>query len=397
MDNQSLVGELARFNTLKQLYASEFFAVHKDELHAILYTPQISVSDYVKPRIHDFLRVAHWNIERGNNFDGVLHYLQTIPRLATADVVFLNELDVGMVRTGNRHVANDLAAVLGYHAIYFPEYIEITKGIGDELNLPGENTAALHGNAIFSRYPISNPRVMDLPVCFEHYEFQEKRYGRRIAIIADVDFNGSNVTVVATHLEVRNTPSCRARQMRAILDGLKEWNIRDPIVLAGDFNSNCFARGTRLRTVRGGWWLLRSDPEFIKHRLRHPDEGSEPLFDVLKQRGFDYKDFNTDDHTARVPIKMVEEIDRFPASIQRWIHNELADYNHELLMRLDWICGRGVRSLKDREIVDSISGIASEAPRTFRGLYYEDRRASDHAAIAADIVLGATMLNQRSK
>ena len=386
-DNQPLVRGLAKFATLKQLYASEFFANHKVELDAILHTPQFSGCPNAKPRIRDFLRVAHWNIERGNNFDGVLHHLQTIPRLATADVVFLNELDVGMVRTGNRHVANDLGAMPGYHVLFFPEYIEMTKGVGEELNLHGENTSALHGNAIFSRYPISNPRVMDLPVCFEHYEFHEKRYGRRIAIIADIDFNGRNVTVVTTHLEVRNTPACRARQMRAILDKLVEWKIEGPIILAGDFNSNSFARGTRLRTFRGGWWLLRADPEFVKHRLRHPDEGSEPLFDVLKQRGFDYRDFNTDDHTARIPISMVEEVDRFPASIQRWIHGRLADYNHELLMRLDWISGRGVRSLKDREVMDSVSGIVSEGPRTFRGLYYDDRRASDHAAIAADIAI----------
>jgi endonuclease/exonuclease/phosphatase family metal-dependent hydrolase len=386
-NNQLLVRELSRFPTLKQLYASEFFRKHQTELDSILYTPQMFECVDARPRIRAFLRVAEWNIERGNNFEGVLHYLQAIPRLAAADILFLNELDVGMLRTRNRHVANDLGQTLGYHVVYFPEYIELTKGIGEELNLSGENTTALHGNAILSRYPIANPRVIDLPVCFEHYEFHEKRYGRRIAIIADIDFNGRIVTVVNTHLEVRNTPQCRSRQMRAILDKLEEWKITGPVILAGDFNSNSFARGTRLRTFRGGWWLLRGKPEEVKRRLLHPYEGSEPLFDVMKDYGFDYKDFNSDDQTARVPINMVEEVDRFPTSVQQWIHRRLTAYNHELLMRLDWICGRNVRSLTDAEITDSISGIVSEGPQTFRGLYYQERRASDHAAIAADIAI----------
>ena len=387
-DNQSLARELSRFATLKELYASSFFAEHKSQLQSILTTPQITVYPDAKPHIHDFLRVVLWNIERGNNYEGVLHYLQTIPELATADILLLNELDAGMVRTGNRHVANDLGQALGFHVVYVPEYLEMTKGVAEELDLPGENTTALHGNAILSRYPISNTRVIDLPVCFEHYEFHEKRYGRRIAIVADIDFNWQKITVVATHLEVRNTPMCRARQIEKILSQLNEWKIEGPVLLAGDFNSNSFARGTKLRTLQAGWWLLRGDPAKVKHALTHPEEGREPLFDVLSRHNFRFKEFNTEDPTARVPINMVEEVDRLPKSARNWVHQHLANYNHELLMRLDWIAGRGLRALANGEIIDHCSGISSAIPGTIRGLYHNERRASDHAVITADIATG---------
>src|SRR5581483_6308628 len=250
-DNQPLVRQLAQFATLRELHSSSFFAGHKHQIDSVLNTPDITINQEAKPRISDFLRVAHWNIERGNNFDGVVHYLQTIPMLETADILFLNELDVGMIRTGNRHIANDLGEALGFHVVYAPEYIEMTKGVGEELKLSGENTTALHGNAILSRYPISNVRIIPLPTCFEPFEFHEKRYGRRIAIVVDVDFNGSTVTAVTAPSEVRNTPACRACQTEEIVSQLDHQGIRGPVIIGGDFNSNSFARGTNSRTLRG--------------------------------------------------------------------------------------------------------------------------------------------------
>jgi len=386
-DNQTLVRQLERFGTLKELHASAFFTEHQSKLESILNTPDINLCPDATPRIRDFLRIAHWNIERGNNFDGVLHYLRTIQMLATADLLFLNELDVGMVRTGNRHVAKDLGQALGYHVAYVPEYLEMTKGVGDERDLSGENTTALHGNAILSRYPISQTRIIELPSCFEPFEFHEKRYGRRIAIVVDLDVNGRNVTAITSHLEVRNTPSCRMRQMQQIMSMLDAWKIKGSVIFGGDFNSNSFARGTRLRTLGAASWLLRKNPAEVKHKLLHPEEGAEPLFLELRKHGFQVREFNTEEHTARIPIKMVEEAGHLPSVAQNWVHKRLSVYGHELLMRLDWICGRGVRALKEGEIADHLSGITSAAPQTFRGLYYNERRASDHAAIAADIVI----------
>src|SRR5262249_56268686 len=58
----------------------------------------------------DRVRLAQWNIEHGNQFDAIERALMTHPDLAAADIVTLNEVDLGMARSGNRDVAGELAA-----------------------------------------------------------------------------------------------------------------------------------------------------------------------------------------------------------------------------------------------------------------------------------------------
>ena len=59
------------------------------------------------------VRVAAWNIQRGRRFDELLRALREEPTLAAADVLLLSEVDCGMARSGNRHVARALAARSG--------------------------------------------------------------------------------------------------------------------------------------------------------------------------------------------------------------------------------------------------------------------------------------------
>ncbi len=56
-----------------------------------------------------FVRLA-WNIESGNRFEGIVDALKNHARLKEKDVLLLTELDYGMARSGNRFVAQELAA-----------------------------------------------------------------------------------------------------------------------------------------------------------------------------------------------------------------------------------------------------------------------------------------------
>ena len=59
-----------------------------------------------------------------------------------------------------------------------------------------------------------------------------------MALIADVAIAESptgEATIVATHLENRCTPSCRRRQMQALLAEIKQ--VDNPVVIAGDLNT----------------------------------------------------------------------------------------------------------------------------------------------------------------
>jgi hypothetical protein len=95
-------------------------------------------------------RVGLWNIERGLNFElirsaltdtGEFHRLQRnqsqnpdvrktvvqaqLMALQNVDVMILNEVDLGMKRTGYRDVARDLAAALQMNYAYGVEFVEV--------------------------------------------------------------------------------------------------------------------------------------------------------------------------------------------------------------------------------------------------------------------------------
>jgi endonuclease/exonuclease/phosphatase family metal-dependent hydrolase len=162
------------------------------------------------------LRVAEWNIERGENFDWVVLALKAgkdlrtrlqkdhpdIPakkldeavaeakNLSQSDVLILNEVDWGMKRSDYHDVARDLASALKMNYVYGVEFAEIdplklgteqltTDDVGSDKDLQqtlnGELKAdpsrykGLHGSAILSRYPISNVSVLRLPVCHDWF------------------------------------------------------------------------------------------------------------------------------------------------------------------------------------------------------------------------------------
>jgi len=257
------------------------------------------------------VRAAEWNIERGQNFDWVALALKDArafrmraakdnPTLSAEDLdkatdeakllaqsskLVLNKVDLGMGRSGYRDVARELAAERKMNVAYGVEFVEIdplklgteklTKadaGGDEELRKELEDDLqqadpkryrGLHGSAILSRYPISNVRVMRLPVCYDWFGkevesvakveqgkriasdkiFLEKieremRRGGRIAIFADLEVKeaaGGKVTVVNAHLENKCPSACRVRQMNAIFDAIKE--NPNPVVLSGDLNT----------------------------------------------------------------------------------------------------------------------------------------------------------------
>jgi endonuclease/exonuclease/phosphatase family metal-dependent hydrolase len=252
------------------------------------------------------LRVASWNVERGLNFDLIRLALSdpdgfvqaALPRgavdankleqieqqlrtLRDADIILLNEVDLGMKRTDYRDVTRDLAHALGMNYVFGVEFVEVdrlddlgidrvqledpalTEQMQEELKINPARYLGLHGNAILSRYPIQNARIFRLPPCHDWYKTEkaeisqlekgkrlaankiflqrierEVRQGGRMAIIAEVripDLQANAATLVNVHLENKCLPECRAKQMDSLLDQLKE--VRNPVIMAGDLNT----------------------------------------------------------------------------------------------------------------------------------------------------------------
>ena len=206
---------------------------------------------------------------------------EQLSELQKADILVLNEVDFGMKRTEYRDVARDLATALHMNYAYGVEFVELDPifelntevvhlpdaqedaQLQQDLRVDRERYRGLHGNAILSRYPIRDAHIVRLPVCHDWYGaevkeiaklekakrwsahklFQERierevRHGGRMALIADLtlpELPGTELTVVAAHLENKCRPACRRRQMNALLASMGQE--KNPIVLAGDLNT----------------------------------------------------------------------------------------------------------------------------------------------------------------
>ncbi len=384
-DHQQLIAELNHFKTKPELLASAAYQKHRAYLTDLLATPQVFPIANPPPRINDFLRIAHWNIEKGNHLDEVIAAFRHHPILRAADLISINEADVGMNRSAQRFVARELGAALGMHVAFAPCYLEFSKGYGDDLTMPGENTVALQGNAILSRYELLNSRVIPLPLCYDHFEHAEKRIGNRNALAVEIERDGNRLSFVTTHLEVRNAPLCRAQQIAAILAELEKPGVPQAAIIAGDFNSNTFARGGMLRTLRGLLRMMFSATDDLRQALVAP-QAREPLFALLKQHGFTDVGFNNGDVTCYVPLKILEDSGRLPGFLAAAINQQMARYNGQLDFRLDWMIGRDVQSLGDQEVIDSATNSASLRPHTIAGLRTNDGgQITDHDPITADV------------
>jgi endonuclease/exonuclease/phosphatase family metal-dependent hydrolase len=366
-DTAALIEGLRRFERLAELRASRFYAAHRDALDRLLATPlEGGPAASVLAAPPAALRIVHWNIEKGLRLDGIERQLEAHPGLERADVIMLNEVDLGMARSGNCYVARELGERLGMHWAFAPAHLELTKGIGTDLEVPGENAVGIQGNAILSRHSLERARVVELPVCFEPYHFHEKRYGRRVGIVAEVETRRGPLVLAGAHLEVRNTPACRARQTRALVDALPR---RGPAIIAGDFNASTFARGTIARTLKGTARLL-GDEEHLRASLRDVP-AREPLFLELRRGGFRIEGWNTDDITIVEQIGGLEDARHLPGPVRRRVLARLDRLGRQLEFRLDWFAGRDV---------------IPRNPLTVAGLVDRDGGpVSDHAPIVVDV------------
>jgi endonuclease/exonuclease/phosphatase family metal-dependent hydrolase len=378
------IDNLCQYASMHDLKHSAFFSDFGPEILSFLRTPQLCEFSGLTPRIGSFARITQWNIEKGKRFDSIVERLQTDEVLQWSDIVILNEADIGMNRSHNRHIARELAEILGMNMVIGPAHLELTKGTGDELEMEGEDSEGLQGNAILCRYPVLESCIIPLPVTFEPYEFHEKRFGGRSCLWARLQLNRASVWVGAVQLEVRNTPACRTLQMLHIMRNLPG-TADDACILGGDMNTNSFARGTSWRMLKSLSRFVFTAPDELKAQLLHPDSGREPLFQILGKHGLGWREFNSYEETARTAIGSLEEADSLPGCISRMIQRRLEPYGGYLCFKLDWIFGKHARALGSGWKRDERTGVESLAPGCRAGPNAGPDRVSDHLPIYADV------------
>ena len=67
-------------------------------------------------------------------------------------MLLATETDVGMARSRNRAVSQELARELRMQHVFLPCCLNPAKDQGVEYHVEGENDLGLHGNEILSRY-----------------------------------------------------------------------------------------------------------------------------------------------------------------------------------------------------------------------------------------------------
>jgi len=377
--------ELLKFGSTAELESSGLWAEIRNEAERILDAVVVGQKheeehDGAAASYGDHIRALAWNLERGIRYEGIAAALTTDDRLKKRDVLLLSELDYGMARSNNRFVAKDLAEELGMNWTFAPVYIPLQKGSGVESEMPGENTASIHGLAMLSPWPMRNVHAVPIPNGKDKMWGKEKRLGRLRALVADIEHPGGTFRAVTIHLDAHCSRAHRALQMRIILDHLETLS-ELPTLLGGDWNTTGFNSQSSTRAILGYWRRVMMGPRNVaaKH-FPHPDRYFERrMFSDLEQRGFDYKSLNTlGIGTLHYELGDIEKNTNLRDWVPEWcfpfIFWAAGRVGGKVSTRLDWFAGKG------------LTLAPSTQPQTIHAL--TDRTGkplSDHDPITVDL------------
>ncbi|MBI3312613.1 MAG: endonuclease/exonuclease/phosphatase family protein [Candidatus Omnitrophica bacterium] len=261
----------------------------------------------VDKKLGPYLRVVSWNIEKSvlmedaitaftsaEKFPSLINpdkvspgsgrykkIIQQRDRLSNADIIVLQEMDIGVKRSGYANAAKDLAKALKMNYTFAPEQLEIDpvylgleKIHYDDGTVDQEQTdyyaadprkyKGIFGCAVLSRYPIRRVQAFQLKnqaydwyagekpkigfvektrrvgakILFKNQLTREMKLGGRIYFRTDLAVPGlpeNTLTVINIHLEIKCKPDGRERQMVEILHYIRK--IKHPVIMIGDFNS----------------------------------------------------------------------------------------------------------------------------------------------------------------
>jgi endonuclease/exonuclease/phosphatase (EEP) superfamily protein YafD len=183
------------------------------------------------------IRVVTLNVEYAQAIDSAIGLLSSQPELRGADILLLQEMD----EAGTRRIAE----ALGCYYVYYPATVH---------PVPRHD----FGNAILSRWPLSDDRKIILP----HWGWVRRT--QRAAVTAVADIGGRRVQIYSLHMAMMTEASGAQRraQARAVLEDADR--VVGPVIIGGDLNSDdlgkVFARGgyqwpTRDEApTRESWW-----------------------------------------------------------------------------------------------------------------------------------------------
>ncbi|MEJ1158696.1 endonuclease/exonuclease/phosphatase family protein [Prosthecomicrobium sp. N25] len=180
------------------------------------------------------VRIATWNVHSCIGTDGVLSPRRIAEVIAEtgAEVVALQELDVGRRRTGRIDQAEAIALELGMEVAFHPALRVVEEAYGD---------------AILSTRALRLVKADALPGWSFGARFRAEPRG---ALWVEVDVDGAKLQMINTHLGL--VPAEQRAQVAALLgpDWLGHPHCREPTLLVGDFNAPPLGRTYRTLAAR---------------------------------------------------------------------------------------------------------------------------------------------------
>lgn len=206
------------------------------------------------------LRVGEWNAERGTNWDVFEEFFPN------ADIVILNEMDWGMARSGNIHTIRAMAESLRMNYAYGVEFLELTNGNKKEIEATTgrTNLAGYHGNAVLSRWPLSDVKVLRLHplydklyakktggmvsvqaasfvlcalakvvLTFNNQDEGERRLGGRMALFATTHIGDESILLVSVHSHAGSPKNLFRDDALAVCKEIRRRNATN-VLLGGD-------------------------------------------------------------------------------------------------------------------------------------------------------------------
>jgi endonuclease/exonuclease/phosphatase family metal-dependent hydrolase len=171
---------------------------------SILMKPgDIIVHDYrpeSKARHVGPLRLLTFNIERGYKLDSIINILKA----ANADIIALQEIDIGCERSDNKATGMEIAKALEMNYTFICEFEELKSLVRS----PSSQGGGFHGNGILSRFDFGEVRVVEHsrhPIDWEkegEARFKEPRRGlRRTLAVTIKPPSLEPILVYTAHLE----------------------------------------------------------------------------------------------------------------------------------------------------------------------------------------------------
>jgi endonuclease/exonuclease/phosphatase family metal-dependent hydrolase len=198
------------------------------------------------------LTLLTYNIHRAIGLDRRfrLDRIVEILRHHDADVVLLQEVDEGVPRSRELHLAHELAAAAGYPYFAYGRNVSLRKGH--------------YGNATLSRLPILRERNIDLTI-----DWRKRRGCQHTTLVAATAAGERHLDVFNLHLGLSARE--RQRQIELLLRSaeLTELAPQAARIVAGDFNDwrsllvSTLTGDGGLRCLTDGERTLRTYPSFL--------------------------------------------------------------------------------------------------------------------------------------